>query len=133
MNILTEIPEDILYNLLVNNLTFKDIRLLNTSSRHMLPQKENKKIVDTVYLSANRIKLFIILFNNKKILFRKIDRILNRHFKYNFNGMITFNNKCLLYAPFTQYGTCRFCGKNLAEHKYVKMMKIYLALATTNE
>lgn len=133
MNILTEIPQDILYNLLANNLTFTDIRLLNTASRHILPQKENKKIVNRIYLAANRIKLFIILLNNKKLLFRKIDRILNRHFKYNFNGMISFNSSCLLYAPFTQYGKCRFCEKNSAEHKYIKMMRIYLELTTTNE
>jgi hypothetical protein len=133
MNILIEIPEDIQYNLIDNYLTMKDLRLLNTSGAKLLPQKENKKIVDKVYLAASRIKLFIILLNNKKILFRKIDRILNRHFKYNFHGMMRFNDECLLYAPVTQYGTCRFCERNISKHRYVKMMNIYLALTTSNE
>ena len=59
-----------------------------------------------------------------------INYILNRHFTLNFCGMMRYKDICLLYAPHVQYGPCRFCMKNLNEHKYFKMMNIYLELNT---
>ena len=38
-----------------------------------------------------------------------------------------------LYSPHVQYGPCRFCMKNLNEHKYYKMINIYLELITKNQ
>ena len=122
--------EDLQYFIYESLLDFHHLRLLNTTG--ILPENYNKRVTNKLVKLANQIKLTYMLTKSRKVLFRDIDRTLNRHFTYNFTGQMSYNNTCLLYSPFTQYGICRFCCKQRIYHKYDKMMNIYLQQKVVN-
>ena len=126
MNFLKDLPDDILEHISYNYLNDGKTRLLNTCGIYSnnMTITINTKIKHNAY----RIMLFYIIKHNQKQLFRKINTIFKMNFFNHIGGMIKFNDSCLMYAPVTQYGKCRFCLKQLNEHKYEKMIKIYLSL-----
>mgnify|MGYP001382089591 CR=1 FL=1 len=127
---LFELPCDIKYYINENFLKSNHIRLLNTSGMYIDNQKEN--VIKDIQKNKKKLALYFLIKINQMKLFRKINTILNDHFTNFIGGMIGFNDSCLMYAPVAQYGVCRFCTKHLSEHKYDKMINIYLRLVASN-
>lgn len=128
---LFNLPCDIKYHITENFLRNNNKRLLNTSGFYNGIHKTDitKNIVNT----KNKLALYFLIKYNQMKLFRKIDMILKYHFKNFIGGMISFNDNCLIYAPVTQYGKCRFCCKEFNDHRYGKMIDVYLSLTNQNE
>lgn len=126
---LLNLPDDIIYNI-IDKCTIGKQRQITIINQSLNSDEICKKIKDNVVIKILRIKLWLKICIQKQKLFRDINYILNRHFTLNFCGMMRYKDICLLYAPHVQYGPCRFCMKNLNEHKYFKMMNIYLELNT---
>ena len=105
-------------------------RLLNTvgfyKNNDDLQTEINQFIICKTYI----LKLYFLIKFNQIKLFRKIKETFDYHFVNHLGGMITFNDSCLMYAPHAQYGPCRFCMKHLSQHKYNKMVNLYLRLIT---
>ena len=130
--LLLELPNDIIYNI-INKCGVGEQRLIIIVNNELYNDEVCKKIRDEILIKYLRIKLWLKIILQKRKLFRDINYILNRHFTLNFCGMMRYKDICLLYSPHIQYGNCRFCMKNLNEHKYFKMMNIYLELTTKSD
>lgn len=125
--LLLELPNDLIYNILKKCYIAKQRQLMITNNEIY---NNNNELKNEITIKILRIKLWLKIMIQKRKLFRDINYILNRHFTLNFCGMMRYKDICLLYSPHVQYGPCRFCMKNLNEHKYYKLMNIYLELIT---
>ena len=125
------LPCDIKYYINQQFLDTNKIRLLNTCGFYNKAQETIIK--ENIKISKNKILLYFLIKHKQMKLFRKIKETLDYHFINHLGGMISFNDSCLMYAPHVQYGPCRFCMKNLDQHKYNKMINLYLKLTTQNE
>ena len=125
------LPCDIKYYINQHFLDTNKIRLLNTCGFY---NKAQETIIKrNIKINKNKILLYFLIKHKQMKLFRKIKETLDYHFINHLGGMISFNDSCLMYAPHVQYGPCRFCMKNLDQHKYNKMINLYLKLTTQNE
>ena len=81
---------------------------------------------------SNRIKLFLRMRYHYSSLFKELKKILNKHYYTMISKHTTkfplFNNQCLLYAPIVPYDICRFCSLEQKQHKYHKMIQMFLEL-----
>ena len=81
---------------------------------------------------CNKIKLFLRLRYRQRLLFNQLKIILDKHYYTMISTHDTtfplFNNQCLLYAPLIPYNRCRFCSLHLSNHKYHKMINMFLEL-----
>ena len=133
MNILN-LPNDIIYHI-YQFIPFQQLRLLNTS---IYDNFLYNKVNNTLILSSNKISLYYKLRYHQLNLFQEFNTILNDSYfdvinnPYGSSTGINFNGYCILYSPIYQYGLCRFCNKNLSEHKYDKLIKVYLSLGNKN-
>ena len=125
------LPCDIKYYINKQFLDTNKIRLLNTCGFYNKAQETIIK--ENIKISKNKILLYFLIKHKQMKLFRKIKETLDYHFTNHLGGIISFNDSCLMYAPHVQYGPCRFCMKNLDQHKYNKMINLYLKLTTQNE
>lgn len=100
-----------------------------------------KNIYDNDYISAfsrfrivkcNKIKLYLRLRLHQRLLFQQLKIILEKyHYTMTSNHNIAFplfNNQCLFYSPLTPYNKCRFCLQHQFNHKYHKMIHMFLDL-----
>ena len=122
-----ELPNDIIYNILKSCYIGNHRQLIISNNELYNNYYELKNGISIKIL---RIKLWLKIMIHKRKLFRDINYIFNKHFRFDFSGIMRYRDICLLYSPHVQYGPCRFCMKNLNEHKYYKMIKIYLELIT---
>ena len=125
-----ELPEDILHYIHNEYLNTNHKRLLNTVGFYKNNRKLQTEINQFIISKAYILKLYFLIKFNQIKLFRKIKETLDYHFVNHLGGMITFNDNCLMYAPHVQYGPCRFCLKHLSQHKYNKMVNLYLSIVT---
>lgn len=84
-------------------------------------------------IQCNKIKLFLRLCYHQRLLFYQLKIILDKHYYTMISKHDTvfplFNNQCLLYAPFIPYDKCRFCLLYQCDHKYHKMINMFMRLA----
>jgi hypothetical protein len=103
--------------------------LLLSKKEFFLPTK-NFQIKHNLYKNASRIALFIRL--NQKILrfFKILTKCINSYYRFMHCGefICAFNQNCMMYAPVSPHGICRFCGKPMHTHKYRKMVDIFMTL-----
>lgn len=127
--LLLELPDDIIYNI-INKCRIGKQRQITIINTDLYNNELCKKAKNEILIKKLRIKLWLKIILQKQKLFREINFLLNRHFTMNLCGMMRYKDVCLLYSPHIQYGTCRFCMKNLNAHNYFKLMNIYLELTT---
>ena len=124
------LPSDIIYHITL---------YLNLHDIHKLVIIKN--VYDTPYITSfnnnriihcNRIKLFLRICYHSSLLFQELKTILNKHYytmlSKHQSSFPLFNNQCLLYGPITPHDYCRFCSLNEYQHKYQKMIQIFLEL-----
>ncbi len=124
------LPTDIIHHI-TNYLKLSNIHNLvvikNLYDKSFINTFNNNRIIH-----SNRIKLFLLTRYRYSLLFKEINNILNKHYYTMISKHTTkfplFNNHCLLYAPTVPYDVCRFCSLQQSEHKYHKMIQMFLEL-----
>ena len=114
MNIIS-LPDDMISNI-ISLLPNNKQRIYNTTV--ILPNSDRLRIKHRLIRSMLYIKLSFHI----KYLFRRLQMSL-----FAIGGPLGwfYNNKCLYYSPYIQYGLCRFCNQHLYQHRYTKMMRIF--------
>lgn len=127
--LISDLPDDILY-IIIKKCNIGKQRQITIINNVFYNDELYKKIQNEIFVKTSRIKLWLKILLQKQKLFRDINLALNRHFTLNFGRSLEYNKCCLLFSPHVQYGPCRFCMKLFNEHKYFKMINIYLELTT---
>ena len=121
---LNSLPDDIL-SIINNNLSKYNSRKLNTTIK--MPLHIGNEIKSIVKKSAYRVNLQMLLIVNIRKHFKTLHDYIKSYFLYSdrLGNFRRYNDTCLYYAPFVQYGMCRFCSGLRHQHKYYKMIDIY--------
>ena len=116
---------------IADHLDLQKQHILFLTKSNICSDNKSKQIIDNLNICSLRITLFLKLRLHICKFFLVLNKCLRSYSRY-FNTceyISRYNQNCMLYSPVYPYGTCRFCGRHMATHRYRKMVDIYLNLS----
>lgn len=124
---LDNLPDDLI-STIIDFLPDNKKRLINTTI--IIPEYERNIIKKRQQFASNQLKMYIKLLYFTKLNIRTLDMYLATYFRacHTSGSYKKYRGECLMYAPFVQYGMCRFCSNLRHQHRYSKMMDVYMKI-----